>query len=474
MASRGRVIIVSNRLPFTVRAEDDSIALTPAAGGLATGLRAFHEAGDSLWIGWLGDTSAVPRFRRTALAEQYRERRIVPVHLGHSEARAYYDGVCNSMLWPLFHYLVDRIPLDPCDWSSYWDVNERFAAAVAREYRDGDVVWIHDYHLMLVPGLLRARIPDAPIGFFLHVPFPAADVFRILPWRREVLAGLLGASVIGFHTSQYASHFTEAVRSLTALEVAGTRVCANDNYVDVGVYPMGVDAAAFSRIANDPDVVQDCRALATPNRQILLGVDRLDYTKGILRRLFAYQRLLQDHPELRERVQMIQVAVPSRDSVASYQRFRQELDELVGRINGDHGTVDWTPIRYLHQSVSPRQLVAMYRAADAMVVTPLRDGMNLVAKEFVASRVDGDGVLVLSEFAGAASELPEALPVNPYDVEDLAARMNDALSMDTVERRRRMAALRQRVADTDIYWWANTFVRDVKRTAIVPRRMAVI
>jgi trehalose 6-phosphate synthase/phosphatase len=466
MENPGRVIIVSNRLPFTVHADDDSITLRAAAGGLANGLRTFHEAGDSLWIGWPGDASSIPRSRRTAVTREFHDRRIVAVHLGHAEAKAYYEGVCNGVIWPLFHYLTDRIPPDPCEWNAYREVNERFAAAIAREYREGDVVWIHDYHLLLVPGLLRARLPKAAIGYFLHIPFPAADIFRIIPWRREILAGLLGANVIGFHTADYASHFIDAVRSLTALESADNRVYANDHPVEVGVYPMGVDAASFARMGDDPDVLAEYMGIAAPHEQVLLGVDRLDYTKGILRRLLGYERLLRNNPDMRERVRLIQVAVPSRDSVASYQRFRQELDELVGRINGDHGTLDWTPIRYLHQSVSPTQLVALYRLADVMLVTPLRDGMNLVAKEFIASRVDGDGVLVLSEFAGAARELPEAVSVNPYDVEEVAARIKDALIMDKAERRRRMAAMRQRVADTDVYWWAATFLCDLRDAAV--------
>src|SRR3989454_14282 len=384
MTSHGRVIIVSNRLPFTVHATDDGITWTTAAGGLANGLRAFHEAADSLWVGWPGDASSIPRSRRAAVTRHLHDRRIVPVHLGHADAKAYYDGVCNGVIWPLFHYLTDRLPLDPGEWSAYCEVNERFAAAVAREYRDGDVVWIHDYHLLLVPGLLRAHLRGAAIGFFLHIPFP------------------------------------------------------------------------------DADVLAEYRGIASSHQHILLGVDRLDYTKGILRRLLAYERLLRDNPDMRGRVRLIQVAVPSRGCVASYQRFRQELDELVGRINGDHGTLEWTPIRYLHQAVSRKQLVALYRLADVMLVTPLRDGMNLVAKEFIASRADGDGVLVLSEFAGAARELPEAVSVNPYDIDELTARMKDALTMEMPERRRRMAALRQRVAATDVYWWAATFLRDVE------------
>ena len=466
MASQRRIIIVSNRLPVVPCAHQNGVALVPASGGLATGLGPVHERGDSIWIGWAGDLSAVPRARRAQYLRELQRRGIVPIRLRRSEARAYYDGVCNSVLWPLFHYQIDRIPLTAPEWAVYRAINERFAAAVLREYRPGDAIWIHDYHLLLVPGLLRSRLPDAPIGFFLHIPFPATEVFKVAPWRREILAGLLGASVLGFHTPTYVAHFKEAIQSLTAFEVVHDVVFANDRPVHLGAYPMGVDADWFMRMATDPNVARERHQLAdTPEERLLLGIDRLDYTKGIPRRLLAFERLLQDNQDLRGRVRLIQVAVPSRDGVPSYQRFRQEIDELVGRINGEHGTVGWTPIRYLHQSVSRAQLVALYSAADVMLVTPLRDGMNLVAKEFIASRVDGDGVLVLSEFAGAACELRQALSVNPYSIEELAAAMKTALAMDLGERRRRMRALRECVATQNVHWWAARFLSDLRTSA---------
>lgn len=470
MAEDSRLIIVSNRLPFSVQHEGDRVVLSPAAGGLATGLRGVHERGESVWIGWPGDLRALPRAQRAQVLAQFEQHRIVPVAVSRTESKAYYDGVCNGVLWPLFHYQIDRIPTASAEWTVYREVNQRFAAAIVREYRAGDVVWIHDYHLLLVPRLVREQLPDAPIGFFLHIPFPAVEVFRVAPWRREILGGMLGASMIGFHTAAYASHFTEAVRSLTAFEQADRQVIANSGRVRVGVHPMGVDAEAFSRLAADPDVQRERHQIRRPDQQLLLGIDRLDYTKGIPRRLLAYERLLQERPALRGRVRLIQVAVPSRDGVPSYQRFRQEIDELVGRINGEHGTVDWTPIRYLHQSVGREQLVALYNAADVMLVTPLRDGMNLVAKEFIASRIDGDGVLVLSEFAGAAAELPEALSVNPYAIDEMTATMERALTMKALERRRRMAALRDRVAVHDVNWWTATFLSELWSAAGQPWR----
>lgn len=466
MAHARRLLIVSNRLPFTAKADSTGIALVPSSGGLATGLRALHERGDSCWIGWPGDLSALPRRQHARVAEELKARRIVPVPLRRTESLAYYDGFCNGVLWPLLHYSIDRLPLADAPWATYREINQRFADAVVREYRPGDRIWIHDYHLLLVPGMLRARLPEAEIGFFLHVPFPAVDVFRILPWRREVLEGLLGASLIGFHTEAYAAHFRDAVRSMTALEVEDDEINANERPVRTGVFPMGVDAAGFARLGSDAGVLREALMLrGSQDCRLLVGVDRLDYTKGIPSRLLAYERLLMRHPELRGRVQFVQIAVPSRGETPCYQQFRREVEELVGRINGALGTVTWTPIRYLHQAVEPAQLAALYRAADVMLVTPLRDGMNLVAKEFVATRTDDDGVLVLSEFAGAAGEVPEAVGVNPYDVDEMAAAIHRALTMERAERRRRMHSARQRVLARDASWWSRTFLRDLEAGA---------
>jgi trehalose 6-phosphate synthase/phosphatase len=460
MANPRRLLIVSNRLPFTVRCDRGAVDLVPAAGGLATGLRQVHEQTDSVWVGWPGDVSDVPAAHLGELSSRFAEKRIVPVPLTRDESQQYYDEFCNGVLWPLLHYLIDRIPYGPSQWEAYRRINLRFADAIVQHYRPGDLVWVHDYHLLLVPGLLRQRLPDASIGFFLHVPFPAPDIFRVLPWRREILEGLLGAGLIGFHTPDYAAHFTACVRSLTGIDLDAS---IGGHPVRVRAYPMGIDARRFAALAEDPAVVRESEMLRDrPGQRLLLGIDRLDYTKGIPRRLLAYERLLLDHPELRGRVRLIQVAVPSRSDVPSYQHYRQQVEELVGRINGRLATVDWTPIRYLHQSVSPSQLVALYRAADVMLVTPLRDGMNLVAKEFVASRTDGDGVLVLSEFAGVASEFQEAVLVNPYDIEALARAVTLALTMPEAERRHRIAALQQQVVARDVAWWAETIRRDLE------------
>jgi trehalose 6-phosphate synthase/phosphatase len=462
----GRVMIVSNRLPYCARATAEGVTLTPAAGGLATGLRGFHERGDSIWVGWSGDASSLSRRHRPEVASLLLGRGIVPVHLSRNEVSAYYDGFCNGVLWPLLHYLVDDLPSGVAPWEAYCHVNRRFADAVVREYRSGDLIWIHDYHLMLVPGMVRAHLPDAAIGFFLHVPFPAEEVFRALPWRREILVGMLGATRIGFHTDDYASHFLDAVRALTVFETGRGLAIANERPVDVGVYPMGVDAARFAALADDPEVRRQRDALLARPVSLLLGIDRLDYTKGIARRLLAFEQLLERRVDLRGRVQLVQVAVPSRTEVPAYRQLRREVDEIVGRINGRFATLDWTPVGYFHRSLTSEQLVALYCAADVMLVTPVRDGMNLVAKEFVASRTDEDGVLVLSEFAGAARELPEALAVNPYAVEEMADTIASALAMPAAQRRRRMVALRRRVVAHDLDWWAGSFLADLRETPV--------
>jgi trehalose 6-phosphate synthase/phosphatase len=455
-----RLLVVSNRLPVTARLEAGTVHLTDAIGGLATGLRSWHEGSAGVWIGWPGDVGNYTTSELEELEGQLRERRIQPVYLTADDARRYYDGFSNRVLWPLFHYLVDRVPVDATGWDAYRQANHKFADAVLAVYRPGDAIWVHDYQLLLLPALLRERLPDARIGFFLHIPFPSSEVFRVLPWRREVLRGLLGADLLGFHTFAYLRHFVTSLLHIEGIEAQVDRIHLEDRTVHLGVFPMGVDAHAFDELARDPAIVAAAAAIRDDagNRRILLGVDRLDYTKGIPRRLLAFERLLAQEPALRDSLRYIQLAVPSREGVDSYQSFRRQVEEAVGRINGMSATVRSTPIHYMHRSVSRRELVALYRAADVMLVTPLRDGMNLVAKEFVASRPDGDGVLVLSEFAGAASELGEAVVVNPYDVDAVAAAMKEALAMDPAVRRARMQNLRLRVREYDIHRWAARFI----------------
>jgi trehalose 6-phosphate synthase/phosphatase len=443
---------------------DGHVQLTAASRGLATGLRPWHDSSNAVWIGWPGPTSSWSADQRTALARECDSRRIVAVHLSEDHVQHYDNGFATRVLWPLFHYHIDRVPLDVAGWDAYREVNARFAEVVAREYREGDMVWVHDYELMLVPAILRDHIPTAKIGFFLHTPFPSSEVFRILPCRGEILRGLLGADLVGFQTFADLRQFVASLLHVDGVESGAARVRIDNREVKLGVFPMGIDAEAFATAAQTGEVIAAAAEIRrhAGARQILLGFDRLDDTKGISRRLLAIERLLERHPELLDRIRYVQVAVPSREDVDSYRRFRALVEETVGHINGACGTSCSTPIHYLQGSVSMSQLAALYSAADVMLVTPLRDGMNLVAKEFVACRTNDDGVLVLSEFAGAAAELYGAVVVNPYDVDAVADAIQYTLVMSVEERRARMRRLRCRVHEHDVHSWAAGFVTELR------------
>jgi trehalose 6-phosphate synthase/phosphatase len=453
-----RLLIVSNRLPVTVRAGPRGASVEPSSGGLATGLNGPHGRSGGTWIGWPGDLAGLDAGARAEVERHLAEMRLAAVPLSPEEIARYYEGYANGVLWPLLHYSVARLPAEVRDFDTYEAVNVRFADAVAERWEPGDRIWVHDYQLMLVPKLLRERLPDARIGYFLHIPFPSSEIFRMLPQREKLLEGLLGADLLGFHAPAYVRHFASSVLRLLGAPSQVDRIAWEGREVRLGVFPMGVDAARFDAAARTEDVralVETHRAAGT---QLLVGVDRLDYTKGIPRRLLAFEALLLRHPELRERVRLVQVAVPSRENVEAYREVRGEVDALVGRIHGEFATPSWSPIHYLYRGLAFEEIVALYRAADVALVTPLRDGMNLVAKEFVAARPDEDGVLVLSEFAGAASELAEAVFVNPYDIEATAGALHRALTMAPDERRTRMVHLRERVLRHDVHWWSGAFL----------------
>ena len=454
-----RLIIVSNRLPVTVHARDGRAVVRPSAGGLATGLRGPHESSNGLWIGWPGDLASLDAETAAEVRQRLTELRTVPVELTPAEHRVFYDDISNSVLWPICHDRVDQLPLRVEGWETYEAVNARFADAVVANYRDGDLIWVHDYQLLRLPALLRARLPGARIGFFLHIPFPNPEIFFTLSKREWLVEGMMGADVVGFHTRRYRGHFTATLRRLFGLEMdADGTIGWQGRRVTLGIFPMGVDATGFAERATSPEVGAERMKLRHAHGRLLLGIDRLDYSKGVPRRLLALERLLQLHPEWRGHVRLVQVSVPSRDEVGAYRRFKREVDALVGRINGAHSSPSWTPVSYIYRSIPDSTLLALYGAADVMLVTPVRDGMNLVAKEFVACRSDEDGVLVLSEFAGAADELTDALLVNPYDVDALAEALHQALLMPGPERRRRMRALRAQVFDSDVHRWVGAFL----------------
>ena len=459
MAHSPRLITVSNRLPITVTATRDGYSLRASVGGLATGIRGPHEQLEGVWIGWPGDVSRIDAVKQSELMAELVATKLVPVMMTRDEQQVFYEDISNAVLWPICHDRLDQLPLRVEGWDVYERINRRFADAVAEQYRPGDLIWIHDYQLFRLPALVRQRLPHARIGFFLHVPFPNPEIFFALPTRGWLVEGVMGADVVGFHTRRWRGHFTAALRRLFHLEMdADATVAWSDRRVALGIFPMGVDATELSRRAGAQEVSAAKLELRAGISKLLVGIDRLDYSKGIPRRLLAFERLLRLHPEWRERVQLIQVAVPSRGNVNAYRKARSELDALVGRINGELSTPTWSPIRYLYRSVPQTTLLALFRAADLMLVTPVRDGMNLVCKEFVASRIDEDGVLVLSEFAGAADELTDALIVNPYDVDGVADALHVALTMPGVERRGRMRALRAQVLTHDVHLWVDRFL----------------
>ena len=456
-----RLILVSNRLPVTARSDNGELSLERSSGGLASGLAKPHEESGGVWIGWPGELPRISRSQREQLDQELANLRISPVYLERAQVRGFYDEVSNGILWPVFHYRIDQMPLTPVSWNTFRKVSERFAEAAVEAYRPGDTIWVHDYQLVLVPGLIREALPGARIGFFLHVPFPAPDVFSVLPWREEILRGLLGADLVGFHTPPFVHHFIDACSQLLDLRTTPSHVENAQRTVHVGAFPLGIDVAFWSGMATTPEVT--CRAeeirQESGGRKLFVGIDRLDYTKGLLRRFVALELLLEADPDLARRLRLIQLIVPSRESIEYYSSLKRRVDEVISRINGQYGSLDSAPIHLLNRNLAPEDIAALYVAADVMLVTPVRDGMNLVAKEFVATRTNKDGVLVLSEFAGAAEELPDALVVNPYDIEEMARIMRQALEMPPEQQTTRMQKMRSQVLKNDVHVWAETFLK---------------
>jgi trehalose 6-phosphate synthase/phosphatase len=453
-----RVVLGSNRLPFTLRVEGTTPTLVRSSGGLATALGSVHDEMSSVWVGSIGALDALSPSARAGVERAMERLRIVAVRPDPTDAETFYARLANGIIWPLFHDRLDHLPRDLGGWDVYERVNQAFADRIADIWRPGDVIWVHDYHLMRLPALLRRKLPDARIGFFLHVPFPNPELFLVLPSRRKLVEGLLGADVVGFHTRRHRGHFTAVLRRLLGIEMdAMQSVQFDGRSVSLGIYPIGIDATALAQQARGPEVTKKIAQLHG-RESLVVGIDRLDYTKGLARRLAAIERFFVRWPEWSGKIRFLQIAVPSRGEVAAYRRHRAEVERLVTRINGRFGTPTWTPIQFLYRNLPPDDVLALYRAADVMLVTPLRDGMNLVAKEFVAAQTDADGVLILSEFAGAAEQLTQALLVNPYDLDAIAESLRRALTMGQPERARRMRALRQNVIEQDVHWWSDNFL----------------
>lgn len=471
-----RLLIVSNRLPVTVEKRKGEILYKRSVGGVATGLQSLLDERESLWIGWAEvPLSRVSTEERDEIAAHLRAHHdSVPVYLSDADVRGFYHGFSNRTLWPLFHYFTRFAEFDSAMWAAYQRVNRKYRDAILEVAEPGDVIWVNDYQLMLLPQMLREELPDVSIGFFLHIPFPALEVFRVLPWRRELLTGLLGSDLVGFHTHDYAANFLASVQHLLGHEVQRGRVDVGDRVCLAGAFPMGIDFERYERAAKSRPAAQEARRIAdrSAGRKLVLSIDRLDYTKGIPERLEAFGAFLEKHPEWRGRVSMLAVAVPSRTRVERYRQLKAEVDGLVGSINGQFGTMDWTPIRYLYRSLTLNSLVAAYVAADVALVTPLRDGMNLIAKEYLAARTDDTGVLVLSEMAGAARELAEAVIVNPFSQDEIVDGLHRALTMPDEEQRLHNSAMRTRLARYTVQRWAHDFFDTLEDVKLLQLRSA--
>lgn len=469
-----KTIIISNRLPVQLQISNGTITAIPSVGGLATGMKSVHSGSDSLWIGWSGLTDEeIPDDIAPKIDSALAEHGSSKVNLTSAEVDGFYFGFSNRTIWPLFHYFLEYSEFELESWNIYKAVNQKFADAILEKAGEDDTIWVHDYQLMLVPQMVRAKRPNISIGFFLHIPFPSFEIFRTLPWRKEVLEGLLGSDLIGFHIYDYERHFLSSVRRLLRLEVSFNDIYLDNRIIKVDSFPMGIDYKKFSDAAkaheqNTADQQSDLQQrlnnhkLSTPDAKLILSIDRLDYSKGIAKRLNAFEYFLNKYPQYKEKVRLIILAVPSRSNVPQYQLLKKEIDELVGRINGDFSTVSWTPIWYFYRSLPFDNLIDLYTSSDIAWLTPLRDGMNLVAKEYIATRTDKTGVLILSEMAGSANEMNESLLINPNNFEQIADALYEAINMPKEEQQERNSHLQKRLARYNVEQWANDFMSSLQ------------
>ena len=410
-------IIVSNRLPVQAQKANDSWSFTPTSGGLATGMKSVHQEGDSLWVGWPGKSSDIlDKKSKNQIIRDLADNQLHPVFLNEDELDNFYFGFSNKCLWPLFHYFIEYHQFDNKQWEYYIQVNQKFANAVLEVIEDGDIVWVHDYQLMLCPQMIKEINPEVTIGFFLHIPFPSFEIFRIFPERERLLNGLLGSDLIGFHTYDYERHFLSSVKRILNFEVNFNIILHHGREIVVNTFPMGIDykkfeSAAVENLKNtsleSSELKKQINAHKLENKgKLILSIDRLDYTKGVVNRLLAFERFLDTYPEYHDKIRLVMLAVPSRSKVSQYKQLKRQTDEVVGRINGKFATVNWTPVWYYYRSMQFENLIDLYVSSDVAMITPLRDGMNLVAKEYLATRVENDGVLILSELAVLLRSLP--------------------------------------------------------------------
>jgi len=463
-----RLVIVSNRLPVSLGVDKrGQWQVQPSSGGLITALGPVVKQRKGLWVGWPGTLAQPPLNTVIKSASKDLGYTLESVWLTEEEIEQYYYGFSNEIMWPLFHDLQTRCNFDPAYWNAYQSVNHKFAEAIVKKTSAAsDYVWIQDYHLMLVARELRQQGVQGKVGFFLHIPFPSPDIYMKLPWRKQILEALLDYDLLGFQTLHDRNNFARCIE----ITFKGYRIDARkqlatistpDREVAIGSFPISIDFKEFAREASSSVVTHRSKRLrdAIPNRQIIIGVDRLDYSKGIPERLLCFRNALQRFPELKGKITFVQIVVPSREDIPEYQTLRREIEGLVSEINGTYTQSGWIPIHYMFRSLNRTELLAYYRAADIALVTPVKDGMNLVSKEYCASNVDERGVLILSEFAGSARQLGQnSLLVNPYDIEGVANAIKRAYDMSSLERSQRMRRLRRSIAKRDIYWWVGSFL----------------
>jgi trehalose 6-phosphate synthase/phosphatase len=469
-----RFLIISNRLPVQLNITEDNIDVSPSVGGLATGMQSVSKSFNSLWIGWSGvNREELSDEQNKKVSQLLKEEECADVNLTDEEVELYYEGFSNKTIWPLFHYFNQFVEYEEEQWQAYKKVNQKFADVIAENMKDVDKIWIHDYHLLLLPQMIKERFPDVTIGFFLHIPFPSYELFRILPWRMEIIKGMLGADLLGFHTFDYERHFMSSVRRLLGYDININEINLPTRIVKVDNFPMGIDYDKFHEAALDSqkrsvrdksEVRKELERyyLLYPETKFILSIDRLDYTKGLINRLEAFEYFLQEYPEYRDKVTLVMLAVPSRIGVDQYQQMKSEVDEIVGRINGEFSSINRTPIWYFFRAMPFENLVDLYNYCEIALITPIRDGMNLVAKEFIASKTDGRGVLILSEMAGASKEMSEALIINPNDKAQIAANIKRAIEMPLEEQIERNTILQKRLKRYNVEKWATDFLNGME------------
>jgi len=468
-----KTIIVSNRLPIRVTKENGHLHFKASEGGLATGLGSIYKSGNNLWIGWPG-LLINQGIERINVTEKLKAENMHPVFLTKDEIKNYYEGFSNETLWPIFHYFSQYSEYNETYWEYYVKVNQKFCDEAVSFVEPGDILWIHDYQLLLLPEMIRSKFPDLSIGFFLHIPFPSYEMFRLLPWRRELLNGMLGSDLVGFHTYDDMRHFMSSVSRLAGYGYTTGQVNKPDRKVFVDAFPMGIDYQKYAEAASSPETIEREIRYRTSlgDQQLILSIDRLDYSKGIPQRLKAFERFLYKYPEFKEKVSLVMLVVPSRDKVTKYQELKEEVDLLVGRINGQFGRIDWTPIHYFYRSLPLEALSGFYRMAHVALVTPMRDGMNLVCKEFIASKLNKKGVLILSEMCGASKELSEAILINPNDINAMVQALYTALTMPEEEQIAHIDVMQKSLQRYNIHHWVNMFMERLEEIKATQKGLA--